>query len=308
MTLAAGLLLAGLSAAVSQVGFLLRHRGAVAAPDVDMHHPLRSAIDLFRSKWWTVGYALAVVAYLLHVGALTLAALSLVQVVLAGGIVLLAVIAERFFGFELGRRQWVGVVLAAVGLGLLALTGESRSGQDSADYSVVAMVAFEAALVGAGTTLILTYRVERMRSQRGVLLGVAAGLLFTVTHVAVKALSGKADTSVGEIVATPYLPIAVAGGIAAFFASARSLQLGPAVPVIAVTSIAGNASAIPAGIVVFGDPLGSDAVAVAVRSLAFVLVVVAAALIPGPTRAAAAARDRGRSRGVIPAPRRATAG
>jgi drug/metabolite transporter (DMT)-like permease len=308
MTLAAGLLLAGLSAAVSQVGFLLRHRGAVAAPDVDMHHPLRSAIGLFRSKWWTVGYVMAVVAYVLHVGALTLAALSLVQVVLAGGIVLLAVIAERFFGFELGRRQWVGVVLASVGLALLAITGESRSGQDSANYSVVAMVAFEATLVGAGTALILTYHVERMRSQRGVLLGVAAGLLFTVTHVAVKALSGKADTSVVEVVATPYLPIAVAGGIAAFFASARSLQLGPAVPVIAVTSIAGNASAIPAGIIVFGDPLGSDAVAVAVRSLAFVLVVVAAALIPAPTRAAAAARRRARSHGVRPAARRATAG
>jgi drug/metabolite transporter (DMT)-like permease len=304
MTLAAGLLLAGLSAAVGQVGFLLRHRGAVAAPDVDMHRPLGSAIDLFRSRWWSVGYALAVVAYLLHVGALTLAALSLVQVVLAGGIVLLAVIAERFFGFELGRRQWVGVVLASVGLALLALTGESRSGQDSADYSVVAMVAFEAALVGAGTALILSYGVERMRSQRGVLLGVAAGLLFTVTHVAVKALSGKADTSLAEIVASPYLPIAVAGGIAAFFASARSLQLGPAVPVIAVTSIAGNASAIPAGIIVFGDPLGEDAVTVAVRSLAFVLVVVAAALIPAPTRAAAATRRRARRREVPAGARR----
>jgi drug/metabolite transporter (DMT)-like permease len=304
MTLAAGLLLAGLSAAVSQVGFLLRHRGAVEAPDVDMHRPLRSAVDLFRSKWWAIGYALAVVAYLLHVGALTLASLSLVQVVLAGGIVLLAVIAERFFGFELGRRQWFGVVLASVGLALLALTGESQSGQDSADYSVVAMIAFEAALVGAGTALILTYRVERMRSQRGVLLGVSAGLLFTVTHVAVKALSGKADTSLAEIVAGPYLPIAAAGGIAAFFASARSLQLGPAVPVIAVTSIAGNASAIPAGIIVFGDPLGEDAVAVAVRSCAFVLVVVAAALIPAPIRAAAAARRRARSRGHRPAAQR----
>jgi drug/metabolite transporter (DMT)-like permease len=307
MTLAAGLLLAGLSAAVSQVGFLLRHRGAVAAPDVDMHRPLRSAIDLFRSKWWSIGYALAVVAYLLHVGALTLASLSLVQVVLAGGIVLLAVIAERFFGFELGRRQWFGVVLASVGLALLALTGESRSGQDSADYSVVAMISFETALVGAGTVLILTYRVERMRSQRGVLLGVSAGLLFTVTHVAVKALSGKADTSLAEIVASPYLPIAVAGGIAAFFASARSLQLGPAVPVIAVTSIAGNASAIPAGIIVFGDPLGEDAVAVAVRSFAFVLVVVAAALIPAPIRAAAAARRRARGRDLRPAADRPTA-
>jgi drug/metabolite transporter (DMT)-like permease len=254
MTLAAGLLLAGFSAAVSQVGFLLRHRGALEAPDVDMHRPLRSAIDLFRSRWWTIGYALAVVAYLLHVGALTLSSLSLVQVVLAGGIVLLAVIAERIFGFELGRRQWFGVVLASVGLALLALMGESRSGQDSADYSIAAMVAFEAALAGAGTALILTYRVERMRSRRGVLLGVSPGLLFTVTHVAVTALSGKADTSVAEIVGSPYLPIAVAGGIAAFFASARSLQLGPAVPVIAVTSIAGNTSAIPAGIIVFGDP------------------------------------------------------
>jgi drug/metabolite transporter (DMT)-like permease len=296
MTLAGGLglLLAGLSAAVSQVGFLLRHRGAVEAPDVDMHRPLRSAIDLFRSKWWTIGYALAAVAYLMHVGALTLTSLSLVQVVLAGGIVLLAVIAERFFGFELGKRQWLGVVLASVGLALLALMGESRSGQGSADYSVAAMIAFEAALVGIGAALILTYRVERMRAHLGVLLGLAAGLLFTVTHVAVKALSGKADTSVAEIVLTPYLLIALLGGIAAFFASARSLQIGPAVPVIAVTSIAGNVSAIPAGIVVFGDPLGSDALAVVVRTFAFLLVIAAAALIPAPTRAADRVKERGR--------------
>src|SRR5512132_1109036 len=105
MTLLAGLVLAGLSALVSQVGFLLRHRGAVHAPDVNVRKPLRSAAGLFRSRWWTVGYAVAVVAYGLHVGALTLAALSLVQAVLAGGVVLLAVIAERFFGFDLTRRQ-----------------------------------------------------------------------------------------------------------------------------------------------------------------------------------------------------------
>jgi hypothetical protein len=74
--------------------------------------------------------------------------------------------------------------------------------------------------------------------------------------------------------------------------------------VIAVTSIAGNASAIPAGIIVFGASLGRDAVAVAVRSFAFVLVVVAAALIPAPTRAAAATRRRARSRDVPPAARR----
>jgi drug/metabolite transporter (DMT)-like permease len=288
--LVGGLVLAGLSAAIGQVGFLLRHRGAVAARDVDIHHPLRSAIALFRSKWWTIGYVLAGVAYLLHVGALGLAALSLVQAVLAGGLVLLAVIAERYFGIELGKRQWCGVMLASVGLVLLAVTGEARSGQESADYSVTAMVVCEAVLVGVGTALILSCRAERVRSQPGVLLGVSAGLLYTVTDVAVKALSGKADTSLAEMIGTPFLPIAVAGGIAAFFASARSLQLGPALPVIAVTSIAGNASAIPAGIIVFGDPLGNDTLAVVVRSLAFLMVIAAAALIPAPMRAAAAGR------------------
>jgi drug/metabolite transporter (DMT)-like permease len=286
VTLFLGLLLAGLSALVTQVGFLLRHRGAVAAPDVDVRHPVATTVALFRQKWWSIGYALAVVAYLCHVGALTLAALSLVQAVLAGGLVVLGVVAERFFGFHLERRQWAGVVLTSVGLALLAVTGEARSGQDSADYSVAAMLAFEAALVGFGVVLILSCRDESRKSQHGLLLGVASGLLFTTTHVAVKALSGKIDTTVAEVFMSPYLYLAVLGGIAAFFASARSLQIGPAVPVIAVTAIAGNASSIPAGIVVFGDPVGSNTLEIGVRLLAFVLVIAAAVLIPAPTRAA----------------------
>jgi drug/metabolite transporter (DMT)-like permease len=286
VTLLLGLVLAGLSALVTQVGFLLRHRGAVAAPDVELRHPLRSAIALFRSKWWTIGYALAIVAYLLHVGALTLAALSLVQAVLAGGLVVLAVVAERFFGFELERRQWLGLLLTSLGLAMLAVTGESSSGQESANYSVIAMLVFEAALASIGVALVVSCNRGHTKSHHGILLGLAAGLLFTTTHVAVKALSGKIDTSVGEVLLSPYLYLAITGGVVAFFASARSLQIGPAVPVIAVTAIAGNASAIPAGIIVFGDPLGDGALTVVVRTVAFLLVVAAAALIPAPVRAA----------------------
>jgi hypothetical protein len=102
--------------------------------------------------------------------------------------------------------------------------------------------------------------------------------------VAVKALSGKVDTTVAEVFLSPYLYVALVGGVVAFFASARSLQIGPAVPVIAVTSVAGNASAIPAGIIVFGDAVGGGAFEVVVRMLAFMLVI-AAALIPAPLRA-----------------------
>jgi drug/metabolite transporter (DMT)-like permease len=285
VTLFLGLLLAGLAALITQVGFLLRHRGAVEAPDVDVQHPLASAVALFRSKWWSIGYALAAVAYACHVGALTLAAMSLVQAVLAGGLVVLGVVAERYFGFHLERRQWAGVILTAAGLAMLAVTGEARSGQDSADYSVAAMLAFEGALAALGVALILSCQNQSRKSHHGVLLGASAGLLFTTTHVAVKALSGKFDTTVAEMFLGPYVYLALLGGVVAFFASARSLQIGPAVPVIAVTAVAGNASAIPAGIIVFGDPVGGGTFEVAVRMLAFLLVIAAAALIPAPTRA-----------------------
>jgi hypothetical protein len=85
-------------ALATNFGFLLRHRGAVAAAEVGVRHPLRSAIRLFRSKWWTIGDFVAAVACGFHVGALALAPLSLVQAVLAGRLVPLGVIAERWFG------------------------------------------------------------------------------------------------------------------------------------------------------------------------------------------------------------------
>jgi drug/metabolite transporter (DMT)-like permease len=286
MTLALGLALAVLSAGVGIVGFLLRHRGAAAAPQVDARRPLRSAVGLFRSRWWTIGYALAFVAYVLHVGALSMAALSLVQTVLAAGLVLLGVIAERFFGLRLGPRQWAGVVLAAAGLAVLAATGGARSGQQSAEYSLTGMLAFEGALVGLGAALLLSCRMSRSRAHLGVLLGITAGLLFAVAHVAVKALSGRIDVGAADVVFSPYLPLALLAGVVAFFASARSLQVGPAVPVIALTSITGNAATIPAGAVVFGDPLGNDPLSIALRCTAFVCVVVAGGLIPAPTRVA----------------------
>ena len=58
-------------------------------------------------------------AWLLHVAALSLAPLSIVQAVVAGGVAMIAVMADRIFGFKVGRRQWWGLGLTAVGLVLL---------------------------------------------------------------------------------------------------------------------------------------------------------------------------------------------
>jgi len=278
-----GLVCALLSALGTNLAFLFKHRGAVAAPDVDMRHPLRSAVDLFRSKWWSIGWGVAAVAFALHVAALTLAPISIGQAVLAGGLVFLAVLAERFFGFELHRRQWIGIGVVAVSLSLLTLTG-GGGGDANSGYSLAGMIVFEGIAVCVGLLLVLSHLIERIPAQRGVLLGLAAGLGFGISDVAIKALSGDLDSGPAGLL-SPWSVVIVTAAVFSFYASARSLQIGDGVAVIAVTSVAANLSTILAGLAVFGDRLGNDALVVGVRIVAFALILVGAALIPAPVRA-----------------------
>ncbi|HEV2058800.1 MAG TPA: hypothetical protein VGR11_05545 [Solirubrobacteraceae bacterium] len=297
LTVGIGLLCALLSALGTNLAFLLKYKGAVAAPDVDMRHPLRSACDLFRSKWWSVGWGVAAVAFALHVVALALAPLSIGQAVLAGGLVFLAVLAERFFGFELGRRQWGGIILVAVSLSLLTLTGGGGGGGAHSTYSLVGMITFEAIAICVGVLLVLLHLTDRLPVPPGVLLGIAAGLGFGVSDVAIKALSGELDSGPAGLL-SPWSAIILSAAIFSFYASARSLQIGDGVTVIAVTSVAANLSTILAGLAVFGDRLGDDALVVGVRLSAFVLILAGAALIPAPVRAGEAL-DKSSSRADI---------
>ena len=284
-----GLVCALLSALGTNLAFLFKHRGAVEAPDVRMRHPLRSAGDLFRSRGWTIGWGVAAVAFALHAAALALAPISIGQAVLAGGLVFLAVLAERFFGFDLGARQWAGIALVAVSLALLTLTG---AGGDSAqsDYSLTGMIVFEGIALAVGVLLVVSHTVDRIPEQRGVLLGIAAGLGFGISDVAVKALSGDMSGGVAGLL-SPWAVIVVTAAVFSFFASARSLQIGDGVTVIAVTSVAANLSTIVAGLAVFGDRIGDTSFEIAVRVGAFVLILVGAALIPAPVRAGEALEE-----------------
>jgi drug/metabolite transporter (DMT)-like permease len=79
---------------------------------------------------------------------------------------------------------------------------------------------------------------------------------------------------------SPWTATALLAGAIAFYASARSLQIGPGVEVIALTSVAANLVAIMGGIVVFDEPIGSGPLAIGARFLGFCLVIAGAALMP----------------------------
>ena len=90
------------------------------------------------------------------------------------------------------------------------------------------MIAFEAGMITLGALLLLSHRVERVRHRRGVMLGAAAGILFGVSDVSIKALTGTVpgDSSRSQSLDAGRLT----ASIAAFYASARGLQIGEGLP------------------------------------------------------------------------------
>jgi hypothetical protein len=123
----------------------------------------------------------------------------------------------------------------------------------------------------------------------GSLLAMAAGLQWGASDVTIKAGTGHLVDDGLIAVLTPLTLVITALSLVGLVVSARSLQIGDAVPVIATTSAAANLTTILSGFVVFGEPVPDGELGLLLRGLAFALVIVAAALTPGPVAAAAVA-------------------
>ncbi len=279
-SVALGLVLALCCAVIALLGFLFKQRGAVAAPAVRWRAPVRSTVALFANRWWTLGILVAMAAWVFHVAALALAPISLVQSVIAGGLVLLTPLADRVFGLEVSRREWIGVLVAGAGLALLAATLGDEARDAHGDYVTATLVAY-VGMVTAAALACCTLPV-RDAARLGPVLAVGAGLLWGGSDVTIKAASGGLPGDGLLVLLTPEALVITVLSLVGLVVSARSLQLGPPVAVIAITSAAANLVTIAAGPVVFGEPLPSDPPALVLRLVGFVAVVLGASLTPGP--------------------------
>jgi hypothetical protein len=275
-----GLLLAVATALTSIVGFLYKHRGSVAAPPVEFSRPIASSVALFSSPWYVLGILVAMGSWGLHVAALALAPISLVQSTIAACLVLLTVVADRLFGQDVSRREWIGVALTALGLAFLAATLSGTGSEAHSDYGAGTLAGYVGLVTVAGLVLV---PLAGEHGRGGAVLAASAGLLWGGSDVSIKALSGSlGDRGIGVLV-HPLALVILALSLLGLLVSARSLQVGRPVAVIAVTSATANVVTIASGPIVFGEPLPDDPLALVLRVVAFTLVIGAAALTPPPT-------------------------
>jgi hypothetical protein len=264
MTLAAGLLLALLAAMALNVSYFVQHGATNAMVSLSVRHPLTSARLLVTNRQWMLGYGAGWIGWGLYIAALSLAPLSLVQSVSAGGVGVLAILAHRL-GTPLTRQEWIGTGVAVGGLALLGL---SLTSDVSATAPVHRMTLVVVIAVGAGLAGGLVLLSRRLRP--GALLGCAAGLLFGVGDLATK---GAVD-GLG-VLFVPVLAVCTALGFVTLqlaFQRGRVLETGGA------STLVNNLIPIVGGVVVFHEPIPSGLAGVA-RVLSFAAVVVGAVLL-----------------------------
>jgi multidrug transporter EmrE-like cation transporter len=276
----AGIALALVAALMTNLASLFKHRGCQQVAPVQLRRPLRSARHLAASRWFALGWGLAAAAWLLHVAALSMAPISVVQAVLAGGAVTLAVMSQRLFGNPVGARQWVALGLGGAGLALLAFT-VPHFGDSHSEFAVAPILGFEGGLALIATGLALGHRSERLGIRGDILLAVLAGTLFAFAGIAIKGLTGVGEASLAIVVVWITL-IVLCGGLAQYTAVA-ALQRGGAIETIGLMGLVANATQIAAGLLVFGDPLSGDPLGIALQATAFAMVCLSALLLPGGT-------------------------
>ncbi len=176
---------------MANLASLLKHRGCQRVGP-DPHPPAAAERPQARPDraGSPLGWGLAAVAWLVHVAALSMAPISLVQAVLAGGAVTLAVMSQRLFGDAVDRRQWLALLLGGAGLALLAVTVPQLQRQPLRVRRRPRSSASREAWRCWRPALALGHRSERLAARRGILLAVLSGTLFALAGVAIKGLTG----------------------------------------------------------------------------------------------------------------------
>jgi hypothetical protein len=284
-----GLALA-LSASLAQgAGYLCQHLNAAERPPVSARRPLRTLSSMLRSPWWRVGLLLGATGFVLHLSALALAPISLVQAFVAGGLALVAPMAARAFHHHLTRAERRAVPLMAASLAALAL-GISDPTRHL-HFDAASLWLYLAALMLVAT-LLATAVEGRFRHPA---LGLAAGLFYGALDSSTKGLADlfRSDGP-AAVMRSPLLLVAVAAGVTAFFCFQRALQTNRPLTAIAVMEAGATGGGVMAGFIAFGDSLGTAPGIELLHLAAFVGVGIAAwTLAPAQTRLAESAEPAG---------------
>lgn len=256
-------------------GFVLEKRALSALPTLSTRRPARAVRHLLGSPLWLVGCCALAAGFAAQLVVYRTLPLAAAQGLFVSGLVLLVVLSSLVLGERTSGRERQSIVAIVVALVMVVA---SLRGDDAAAIARTAppgtLLALSVPSLAAGLLLYASAERRARRRHRlptaGVPYGVAVGLLYGVSSLAIKGVSGLLSAhdvlgAAAQLLRSPYPYLLLVTGATGLVLSQTALQRCRASLIVPVCTTVTCVFTVVCGTLAFGEPLPSDPLRLALR-------------------------------------------
>jgi uncharacterized membrane protein len=272
--------LATVSSVLLALGLLMMKSRSGDLPVAAGANIIVAIVAWIRDPMWIGGLGVQTAGWALYVIAVSQAPVSMVAVMMQGGIALFVIGSVVILGERARAREWIGIGAIVFGMVMLALS--LPAGQTEGALEPGTLLVLSAILLALGLAPMGVERLKHSGAAPAIFSGVAFGLggLFTKAMTD-KFLGNDAGSLALRIAGNPYVYGVIATNIAGIVTLQNSFHSARGIIAMPLSSALSNVVPIAGGMLAFGERLPADAAAAAMRIGAFILTIVAGALLAG---------------------------
>ena len=272
--------LAIVASSLMALGLLMMKSRSTDLPMATGANAIGAIVAWLRDPMWFGGLCVQTAGWACYVIAVSHAPVSMVAVMMQGGIALFVIASVVILGERASPREWIGI--AAIVLGILMLTLSLNGAAATEDaFEPGSLLIFTALLIAAGLAPMAVARLNASGASAAILSGVAFGLGAMFTKSMTLEFSGGAMASELRIVTNPYIYCMLAANIFGMVMLQNSFHSARAIIAMPLSGALSNIVPIIGGMLVFGERLPAGTIEAGMRVLAFLLTVTAGALLAG---------------------------
>jgi hypothetical protein len=197
---------------------------------------------------FVVGALFDVLGFIAGAGAARTLPLFLAQPIVAGNLLITALLGTRLLGIKLHGRDWVAMGTVMGALLLLGAASEPHTAYGTSQSLHWALLLITLMVVGLSL-----FGVRRLGRGGSVAAGAAAGLLFGAVAIGVRVLNGVDPFSLSTMLADPAAWVIAIAGAAGFYLHTVALQLGAVNGSTAALVVGETAAPAIVGVMWLGD-------------------------------------------------------
>jgi hypothetical protein len=271
------LLLGAVASALLALGLVLMKSRSGVLPAVTGLLGIGAALRWLRDPIWSTGLAIQTSGYALYMIALSGAPVSMLAVVMQGGIAIFVVAAALLLHERARPGEWIAIGAIAAAMILLTLSLRGGTAEKPADHIALMLILIAGVLLAC-----LPHLSSRLRFN-GMAPALASGIAFGLGSLYAKAITDayteSAHNALLAVVATPWLYLAIVTNLTGLVLLQNSFHWARGIIAMPLSSACSNLIPIAGGIVAFGEHLPSDLRSAMLRGSAFILTVLASGFL-----------------------------